>query len=146
MRDLNTILRDIQARADSLAIFAQHAAALDSTVSTRKSGYVENVIDTLRILDCLKVDLLDLVRAEQARTNTQAYTNLHGKCIVPPRMDWLEDGHYWQCDENGGSYYHDYGMDSGDYRACSCYCIGIDPTSGASIKVWLNCDMQEVEV
>ncbi|WP_308874247.1 hypothetical protein [Thiothrix subterranea] len=84
MRDLNTILRDIQARADSLAIFAQHAAALDSTVSTRKSGYVENVIDTLRILDCLKVDLLDLVRAEQARTNTQAYTNLHGKCIVPP--------------------------------------------------------------
>ena len=149
MSNLNKLLRDIHARADSLALFAQHAAQLDEK-SSRKSGYVENVMQNLSALQCLQSDLLAVVRAElvakmQTPANTQSYTDIHGKDIVPPCMDWLEDGHYWKCDENGGSYCGDYGMDSGDYYACSRYCIGVDE-SGDGISVWLNCDMQEVEV
>jgi len=149
MNDLNKILRDIHARANSLALLAQHAAQLDEK-SSRKSGHVEDIMQNLSALGCLYSDLLAVARAElvakmQTPANTQSYTDIHGKDIVPPCMDWLEDGHYWKCDENGGLYCNDYGMDSGDYYACSRYCIGVD-ANGDGISVWLNCDMQEVEV
>ena len=145
MNDLNKILRDIHARADSLALFAQHAAQLDEK-SSRKSGYVENVMQNMMALLSLNSDLLALVRAElvakmQTPANTQSYTDLNGKDIVPPYMDWLEDSWYWECGED----FDEDGREHGENQACSRYCIGVD-ANGDSISVWLNCDMQEVEV
>jgi hypothetical protein len=147
MNDLNKLLRAIHAHADSLAIFSQHAAQLDNQ-STHKAEYIESTLQRLTALVSLNSDLLALERARlaaktQTAKNTQSYTTLHGAIVVPECMDWLEDGHYWKCDENGGSYYHDYGMDSGDYYACSRYSIGVD-ANGNGISVWLNCDMEEV--
>jgi hypothetical protein len=148
-RDLNALLREIRTHAEYLAIFSGNAANVYSD-ATLKAEYIEITLQRLTALVSLNSDLLALERARlvakmQTAKNTQSYTTLHGAIVVPECMDWLEDGHYWKCDENGGSYYHDYGMDSGDYYACSRYSIGVDE-NGDGISVWLNCDMQEVEV
>ncbi|UOG91793.1 MAG: hypothetical protein L3K52_16635 [Candidatus Thiothrix sulfatifontis] len=128
MSDINTLLREIHSRADSLAIFAQHAAALDSTVSTRKSDTVQTVLYSLSVLQTLHTDLLTLLKQEKAE-KTESYTDLNGEIVQVDMLDWLEDGYYTD--------------DEGDRMPCSRYCIGDD--DGDGISVWLNEDMVEVE-
>jgi hypothetical protein len=58
----------------------------------------------------------------------------------------LEDGTYWVNDSDDGiDDFDDEGYEPGEYLACSRYSIGVDE-NGDGISVWLNCDMQEVEV
>ncbi|OQX08379.1 MAG: hypothetical protein BWK73_25600 [Thiothrix lacustris] len=80
---------------------------------------------------------------QQARK--QSYTDLNGKIITVETLDWLADGTYWESSESRSIFDDDYDYDLGDNRACSRYSIGVDE-NGDGISVWLNDDMQEVEV
>lgn len=106
MRDLNTLLRDIHARADSLAIFAQHAAALDSTVSTRKTEYAENALDNLAALQSLQNELLTyfltLLKKEQAESYTIVMNPNAQKWLTRNWKAALKDDteHQWDTLEN----------------------------------------------
>jgi hypothetical protein len=73
-----------------------------------------------------------------------SYTDLNGEIVQVEMLDWLEDGTYWQSTESRSVFDDDYDYELGENRACSRYCIGDD--DGDGISVWLNDDMQEVEV
>jgi hypothetical protein len=73
------------------------------------------------------------------------YTSLTGEIITVESLDWLEDGFYWESSESRSIFDDNYDYDLGDNRACSRYSIGVDE-NGDGISVWLNDDMQEVEV
>lgn len=139
MNDLNTLLRDIHSRADSLAIFAKHAAALNSADST---DTVQTVLYSLSVLQTLHTDLLTLLKQEKAE-KTESYTDLNGEIVQVEMLEWLEDG--WHGiethvkDDVEGWRKHEIVF------AISRYCIGVDE-NGDGISVWLNDDMQEVEV
>ena len=76
------------------------------------------------------------------RMNTQSYTTLDGEIVVPEFLDWLEDGKYWQNDSEED--FDDDGRENAVCLLCSRYYIG--EIDGDSASVWLNDDMQEVEV
>ncbi|WMP16957.1 hypothetical protein [Thiothrix lacustris] len=74
--------------------------------------------------------------------HTQSYTTLDGEIVVPECLDWLEDGKYWQNDSEED--FDDDGRENAVCLLCSRYYIG--EIDGDSASVWLNDDMQEVEV
>ncbi|UOG91557.1 MAG: hypothetical protein L3K52_15365 [Candidatus Thiothrix sulfatifontis] len=68
--------------------------------------------------------------------NTNYYTDLSGEIVQVEMLEWLEDGTYFDEDQN----------DDESILVelpCSRYCIGHE--DGDGISVWLNEDMQEVE-
>lgn len=69
--------------------------------------------------------------------NMNHYTDLSGEIVQVDMLEWLEDGAYFDEDQAGDEY--TFGM-----LPCSRYCIG--HVDGDGISVWLNDDMQEVEV
>lgn len=132
MSNLNTLLREIHSRADSLAIFAKHAAALNSADST---DTVQTVLYSLSVLQTLHTDLLTLLKQEKAE-KTESYTDLSGEIVQVEMLDWLEDARYWAAADPADDA-------CGEWLPCSRYCIGHE--DGDGISVWLNDDMQEVE-
>ena len=83
--------------------------------------------------------------APAEKSAAHSYTSLTGEIITVESLDWLEDGWYWESSESRSIFDDDYDYDLGDNRACSRYSIGVDE-NGDGISVWLNDDMQEVEV
>lgn len=73
----------------------------------------------------------------------ETYTNLSGETVTVDTLEWLEDDSYWIPDDENDDE-NDFN-DAGEYHPCSRYYIGTDAI-GDSISVWLNDDMQEVEV
>ena len=71
----------------------------------------------------------------------ETYTNQNGEIVAVDCLEWLEDDAYY---EYGDDFDED-GYETGEYRSCSRYYIGVDE-SGDSISVWLNDDMVEVDV
>lgn len=72
--------------------------------------------------------------------STYQYTDLTGCVVQVDQLDWLEDGTY-------SEYGRDFDEDGYEYvegLPCSRYCIGED--DGDGISVWLNDDMQEVDI
>ncbi len=85
------------------------------------------------------------IEAKATPTPRYTYTDLSGEIITVETLEWLEDGTYWESSESRSIFDDDYDYDLGDNRACSRYSIGVDE-NGDGISVWLNDDMQEVEV
>ncbi len=80
------------------------------------------------------------------RSAAHSYTSLTGEIISVDSLDWLEDGWYWLEDDYcWESDEDDDGFFTGDKYPCSRYSIGVDE-NGDGLSVWLNDDMQEVEV
>jgi len=92
-----------------------------------------------------QLDLFGLPTVAPAPTEpTISYTSLTGEIITVDSLDWLEDGWYWleddycwESDEDDDGFFDKY--------PCSRYSIGVDE-NGDGLSVWLNDDMQEVEV
>lgn len=61
--------------------------------------------------------------------NSYEYTDLTGCIVQVETLDWLEDGYYYN--------------ENDERLPCSRYCIGDE--DGDGISVWLNDDMQEVD-
>ena len=82
------------------------------------------------------------IEAELAQANYAPlliYTNLSGETVAVERLDWLEDGYYWEFAED----FDEDGYEHGENLPCARYCIGHE--DGDGVSVWLNDDMQEVE-
>ena len=104
---------------------------------------------TVSVLERLTEWLQSDIQAMQAaflnsvteiKTPLLSYTNLSGETVTVDMLDWLEDGYYWEVDED----FDEDGNESGDNHPCSRYSIG--EIDGDGVSVWLNDDMQEVEV
>ena len=67
------------------------------------------------------------------------YTNQSGEIVEVDRLEWLEDGIYFEY----GTDFDEDGYETGEYMPCSRYCIGEE--DGDGISVWLNDDMVEVD-
>lgn len=138
MSNLTRILKAIRSSSDSLAIFAE-AANLDLLPSDveQQAVMLENTLDMLARLQELHADLKQAITRNSPTPNTQSYTTIDGECVCPECLDWLENARYWIPADPADD-------TVGEWLPCSRYYIG--EVDGDSASVWLNDDMQEVEV
>ena len=129
-----TTLNEIRRSADVLGIFATQAAT--TTDSVHAQTMLKACDQVLKELQELHTTLMQTPRQSAGHS----YTSLSGREITVESLDWLEDGYYWEFDED----FDEDGFESGDNYPCSRYAIGTDE-NGDGISVWLNDDMQEVE-
>ena len=126
------------AEVQSLLAFLTHSDNLPERESLTVS-VLERLTEWLQS-DIQAMQAAFLNSVTEIKTPLLSYTNLSGETVTVETLDWLEDGYYWEVDED----FDEDGNESGDNHPCSRYCIG--EIDGDGVSVWLNADMQEVEV
>lgn len=128
------IVKRIKDDANSLQAFASQIISTHPDAD-HKARMLEGVLLMLKNLQDLHAELMQPPRQSAGHS----YTSLTGEIITVETLEWLEDGWYWEFNED----FDDDGFESGDNYPCSRYAIGVDE-NGDGISVWLNDDMQEV--